>query len=168
MFDVAADPAEIAGARWVRSLKGARLADCCRVRTMVLSWQCAPSLGQRVTVKGSTLATRFVDAFGEPVTSPFSTLTRAFPKPARVAALTRDDIGRLGIVGARAETMVAIALRGVRRPTLTGEAVMTRADHRGALRNQGIGPWTAHYIAMRARWPGPTPGRRRMWRCSTP
>ena len=67
-------------------------------------------LGQQVTVKAArTLATRFVDAFGEPVVTPFDELTRAFPLPSRVAQSTRDDIGRLGIVGARAEAMIAIA-----------------------------------------------------------
>ena len=34
-----------------------------------------------------TLATRFVDAFGEPVNSPFASLTRAFPLPSRVVQL---------------------------------------------------------------------------------
>ena len=108
VFDVAADPQEIAaslgdlaagahGLRLPGAFDGFELA----MRAI---------LGQQVTVKAArTLATRFVDAFGEPVVTPFDELTRAFPLPSRVAQSTRDDIGRLGIVGARAEAMIAIA-----------------------------------------------------------
>ena len=157
VFDVAADPAEIAGAlgALVEGAPGLRLPGAFDGFELAMR----AILGQQVTVKAArTLATRFVDAFGEPVTSPFSTLTRAFPKPARVAALTRDDIGRLGIVGARAEAMVAIAcavcdgqlsLAGGTDPAQTIAALCAI---------KGIGPWTAHYIAMRAlAWPDAWP-----------
>jgi len=105
-----------------------------------------------------TLATRFVDAFGEPVSTPFAELTRAFPLASKVAQLTRDDIARLGIVGARAEAMIAIAQAvDSKALVLNGGAEPMQAI--ALLRAiKGIGPWTAHYIAMRAlAWPDAWP-----------
>ena len=112
-------------------------------------------LGQQVTVQAArTLATRFVDAFGEVAATPFAALGRVFPPPARVARLTRDDIARLGIVGARADAMIALA-RAVDDGTLS---LVDGADPEATVRAlcavRGIGPWTANYIAMRAlSWP---------------
>ncbi|MBI5791285.1 MAG: helix-turn-helix domain-containing protein [Rhodocyclales bacterium] len=159
VFDVAADPREIgaslgalaSGAEGLR-LPGAYDAFELAMRAI---------LGQQVTVQAArTLATRFVAAFGEPVATPFADLTRAFPTPARVAAATRDDIGRLGIGGQRAEAMIAVA-QGVQSGELRLDDLQdpTRTiDALGAIR--GIGPWTAHYIAMRAlAWPDAWPPR---------
>ena len=116
-------------------------------------------LGQQVTVQAArTLATRFVDAFGEAAATPFAALSRAFPQPARVARLARDDIARLGIVGARADAMIALA-RAVDDGTLTlVEGADPEATVRALCAVRGIGPWTAHYIAMRAlAWPDAWP-----------
>ncbi len=157
VFDVAADPQEIAlalgdlaagahGLRLPGAFDGFELA----MRAI---------LGQQVTVKAArTLATRFVDAFGEPIVTPFSDLTRTFPPASKVTALTRDDIGRLGIVGARAEAMIAIAQAVASRAlVLTGGAEpMSAIASLCAIK--GIGPWTAHYVAMRAlAWPDAWP-----------
>jgi AraC family transcriptional regulator of adaptative response / DNA-3-methyladenine glycosylase II len=55
----------------------------------------------------------------------------------------RDHRDRAGMAGDRADARGAPA---------------ARAAHRGALRVAGIGPWTAHYIAMRAlSWPDAFP-----------
>lgn len=157
VFDVAADPAEIASALGTLAdgAPGLRLPGAFDGFELAMR----AILGQQVTVKAArTLATRFVDAFGEPVSSPFATLSRAFPLPARVAALTRDDIGRLGIVGARAEAMIAIA-RAVSNGELQLGGGADPAPTISALcAIKGIGPWTAHYIAMRAlAWPDAWP-----------
>ena len=157
VFDVAADPAEIAVALGAL----ADGADGLRLPGAFDGFELAMRaiLGQQVTVKAArTLATRFVDAFGEPVTSPFASLTRAFPLPSRVAQLPRDDIGRLGIVGARAEAMIAIA-RAVSNGELQLGGGADPAQTIAALcAIKGIGPWTAHYIAMRAlAWPDAWP-----------
>ena len=157
VFDVAADPQEIvaalgalaAGAHGLR-LPGAFDGFELAMRAI---------LGQQVTVKAArTLATRFVDAFGQPVLTPFSELTRAFPLASKVATVTRDDIGRLGIVGARAEAMIAIAQAVTAKAlVLSGgtEPMQAIASLRAI---KGIGPWTAHYIAMRAlAWPDAWP-----------
>jgi AraC family transcriptional regulator, regulatory protein of adaptative response / DNA-3-methyladenine glycosylase II len=104
------------------------------------------------------LATRFVDAFGESVTTPFATLTRAFPLPSRIAGLTRDDIGSLGIVGARAEAMIAIARAVVSKLLVLSGGTEPKQAIDSLQAIKGIGPWTAHYIAMRAlAWPDAWP-----------
>ncbi len=190
VFDVAADPQEIAAAlgELAAGAPGLRLPGAFDGFELAMR----AILGQQVTVKAArTLATRFVDAFGEPVVTPFSELTRAFPQPATVAPLTRDDIGRLGIVGARADAMIAIARLicgtgdlAANATTLTPTPAHTSAlvHQRAREREQtcgrhalapnadpaktiaalvaikGIGPWTAHYIAMRAlAWPDAWP-----------
>jgi AraC family transcriptional regulator of adaptative response / DNA-3-methyladenine glycosylase II len=67
-------------------------------------------LGQQVTVKAATtIACRFVAAFGEPIVTPFAELNRLTPSAARVAAASVDDIARLGIVSARARSIIALA-----------------------------------------------------------
>ncbi|MCX7173563.1 MAG: helix-turn-helix domain-containing protein [Proteobacteria bacterium] len=157
VFDVAADPLEIGAALGplAAGAEGLRLPGAFDPFELALR----AILGQQVTVKAArTLATRFVNAFGEPVATPFDTLTRAFPTPSRVAELTRDDIGRLGIVGQRAEAMLAIA-RTVRSGALDlahGHDPAQAIESLGDIR--GVGPWTAHYIAMRAlAWPDAWP-----------
>ena len=157
VFDVSADPQEISAAlgELAEGAHGLRLPGSFDGFELALR----AILGQQVTVKAArTLATRFVDAFGEAIVTPFADLTRTFPAPARVAQLTRDDIGRLGIVGQRAEAMIAIAqavtsgklmLNGSAEPSQTIDALREI---------KGIGPWTAHYIAMRAlAWPDAWP-----------
>jgi AraC family transcriptional regulator of adaptative response / DNA-3-methyladenine glycosylase II len=159
VFDVAADPREIGASlgALASGAEGLRLPGAFDAFELAMR----AILGQQVTVQAArTLATRFVAAFGEPVATPFADLTRAFPTPARVAAATRDDIGRLGIGGQRAEAMIAIA-KGVNSGELPLDDLQDPArtiDALGAIR--GIGPWTAHYIAMRAlAWPDAWPPR---------
>ncbi|HYN67254.1 MAG TPA: 3-methyladenine DNA glycosylase 2, partial [Ornithinibacter sp.] len=69
---------------------------------------------------------------------------RAFPSPEALATLDPADLQRtVGITGARASTVVAIA-RAVTDGTLTAA---TRA---GLLSIHGVGPWTADLVALRA------------------
>jgi AraC family transcriptional regulator of adaptative response / DNA-3-methyladenine glycosylase II len=118
-------------------------------------------LGQQVTVKAATtIACRFVDAFGEPVATPFAELNRLTPVPARVAASGVDDIARLGIVSARARCIIALAR--AQRSDALGLDGGARHDPEDAIRRlaelPGIGPWTAQYIAMRGlQWPDAFP-----------
>ena len=118
-------------------------------------------LGQQVTVKAATtVACRFVAAFGEPIVTPFAELRRLTPAPARVAAASVDEVARLGIVAARAGSIIALAEKQ-RSGTFSldggvhanPDACITRLTEL-----PGIGPWTAQYIAMRAlRWPDAFP-----------
>jgi len=118
-------------------------------------------LGQQVTVKAATtIAGRFVNAFGEPVVTPVPELNRLTPVPTRIAGASVDDIARHGIVAARARSLIALAeAQGSGRLCLDGGAQHNPDDTIKRLGElPGIGPWTAHYIAMRAlRWPDAFP-----------
>jgi AraC family transcriptional regulator, regulatory protein of adaptative response / DNA-3-methyladenine glycosylase II len=118
-------------------------------------------IGQQVTVKAATtLARRFVTRFGEPYATPFPELARLTPTPERVAAATVDEIASLGIVGARARSIIALAEAHV-----SGALSLEHRVHHSPTEIivrlaelPGIGAWTAHYIAMRAlRWPDAFP-----------
>ncbi len=112
-------------------------------------------LGQQISVKGATtLAGRLAAAFGDGVPTPVPGLDRAFPTAARLAEATTDELKALGIVTARANAIrtVAVAVRdGVLKlgPSPDPEAVIATL-----IELPGIGPWTAHSVAMRAlAWP---------------
>lgn len=118
-------------------------------------------LGQQVTVKAATtIACRFVEAFGDPISTPFPELHRLTPAPARVSASSVDDIARHGIVSARAKSIIALA-----KAQVSGTLSLDGGPHQNPddaiarlVEVPGIGQWTAHYIAMRAlRWPDAFP-----------
>jgi AraC family transcriptional regulator, regulatory protein of adaptative response / DNA-3-methyladenine glycosylase II len=116
-------------------------------------------LGQQITVKGATtLAGRFVAAFGERIDTPHVELTHLTPTAERVASASADEVAALGIVQARARSIVtlaeAVAAGRIRLEAgADPDAVIARL-----VALPGIGPWTANYIAMRAlRWPDAFP-----------
>jgi AraC family transcriptional regulator of adaptative response / DNA-3-methyladenine glycosylase II len=116
-------------------------------------------LGQQVTVAAArTIAGRFAATFGDPIATPFASLTTLFPTVACIAALTPAQIARLGVPAARARTIIALACAVADgRLVLTPNAdVETTLDTLRAL--PGVGEWTAQYIAMRAlAWPDAFP-----------
>jgi AraC family transcriptional regulator, regulatory protein of adaptative response / DNA-3-methyladenine glycosylase II len=118
-------------------------------------------LGQQVTVKAATvMAGRFVEVFGEPIVTPLPELNRLTPSPARLARVSATDIARHRIVAARARSIIALAkAQGSDDLCLDGGAHHNPDDSiRRLAELPGIGPWTAHYIAMRAlRWPDAFP-----------
>lgn len=116
-------------------------------------------LGQQVTVAAATtVAGRFAASFGDPIQTPFDALTTLFPTATQVAALPPAQIARLGMPGARARTILALA-----RAVADGYLVLApNADIEITLERlrslPGIGEWTAQYIAMRAlSWPDAFP-----------
>ncbi|MEP7296309.1 MAG: Ada metal-binding domain-containing protein [Burkholderiales bacterium] len=116
-------------------------------------------LGQQVTVAAArTIAGRFAERFGTPLATPWSSITRAFPQPALVAATPIEHIAELGIIRTRAAAIIAIAqawpeLMPLLNPRARPEPLI---EHLCAIK--GIGPWTAHYVAMRALgWPDAFP-----------
>lgn len=116
-------------------------------------------LGQQITVKAATtIGGRFVAALGEPVRTPYVGLDRVAPTPGRVARVPVDDLASLGIVRARAESILALA-REMDAGRLTLEPGAQPAETMARLTAlPGVGPWTAQYIAMRAlRWPDAFP-----------
>jgi AraC family transcriptional regulator, regulatory protein of adaptative response / DNA-3-methyladenine glycosylase II len=118
-------------------------------------------LGQQVTVKAATtIASRFVERFGEPIVTPFAELNRLTPPAARIASADSREIARLGIVAARARSIIALAkVQGSGELGLESGARHRPDDSiRRLAELPGIGPWTAQYIAMRALcWPDAFP-----------
>jgi AraC family transcriptional regulator of adaptative response / DNA-3-methyladenine glycosylase II len=115
-------------------------------------------LGQQVTVKGArTLAARLAAAFGEKVATPFEELRCSFPLPETVCSLEppiADRLGPLGIIGARARTILALA-QGIASGefSLASSANPAQVMER-LLKLPGMGAWTVQYIAMRVLgWP---------------
>jgi AraC family transcriptional regulator of adaptative response / DNA-3-methyladenine glycosylase II len=153
-LDLDADPHAIAAALGEGGVPGQRLPGCLdRFELAVRA-----VLGQQVTVSAArTLAGRFVERFGEAMPEAPAGCQRLFPAPERIAAATRDDIASLGIIGRRAESLVALAQAW---PTLafarregTPEAAAAELT-----RIPGIGPWTAGYMLMRGwSWPDAFP-----------
>jgi AraC family transcriptional regulator, regulatory protein of adaptative response / DNA-3-methyladenine glycosylase II len=116
-------------------------------------------LGQQVSVAAArTLAGRLTLRFGSPLHTPIPSLTHLFPTPQRLARATVDEIGKLGITGQRARTLIGLA-RAVAGGTLLLEPGRRIEGVLGQLRDlPGVGEWTAQYIAMRAlSWPDAFP-----------
>ena len=100
-------------------------------------------LGQHVSLAaGRVFAARLVAAHGAPSTHLEG--LRLFPSPEVLATLDADDLRRtIGVTGARARTLVAIA-----REVADGNATLTSREALLAL--PGVGPWTADLVALRA------------------
>ena len=105
-------------------------------------------IGQQVSISGATTITgRLVARVGQPVAGlgPMG-LTHTFPGPEAVAAA---DLSGLGLTRTREE-----AIRGFARSVVAGDVRLDRsADLEGLVASitaiAGLGPWTAHYIALR-------------------
>jgi AraC family transcriptional regulator, regulatory protein of adaptative response / DNA-3-methyladenine glycosylase II len=112
-------------------------------------------LGQQVSVKAATtMAGRLASNFGQSIETPFPALTHISPTAACMAQLDVEDLTRLGIIGNRARSILAVADADLRlEPGADVKATL------GQLRElPGIGEWTAQYIAMRAlHWPDAFP-----------
>ena len=116
-------------------------------------------LGQQVTVAAArTLARRIVDRFGAPLATPWPTLARQFPQPGALAAAALDEVAGLGIVRQRANALIALASAWPALEPLMSPGAKPDAFIAALCELPGIGPWTAHYIAMRAfGWPDAFP-----------
>jgi AraC family transcriptional regulator of adaptative response / DNA-3-methyladenine glycosylase II len=107
-------------------------------------------LGQQVSVAAATtLAGRFAAAFGTPHVVDEHLRVR-FPTAREVAARSTDAIAKIGLPGARATAVHALAT-AVAQGTLVLDGVRDLdAFVTSICELPGIGPWTAHYLAMRA------------------
>jgi AraC family transcriptional regulator of adaptative response / DNA-3-methyladenine glycosylase II len=153
MFDVDADPQALAAAfrrsellkplirRWPgQRLPGAWDGFELAVRAV---------LGQQVSVAAArTLAARVASVYGVPFADGAAAgLSALFPAPERLVDAPLEE---QGITRARAAT-----IRGLARALLEGRIAFRAEQPLAAFENDlvalpGIGPWTAHYIAMRA------------------
>lgn len=113
-----------------------------------LAWRAV--LGQQVSVRGATtLSGRLVERFGEDGLSPTSE---------KLAASAIDDVAGIGLPRERARCLVELA-RAVEDGRVRLEPGRDpQATIAALVELPGIGPWTAHYVAMRAlRWPDAFP-----------
>jgi AraC family transcriptional regulator of adaptative response / DNA-3-methyladenine glycosylase II len=116
-------------------------------------------LGQQVSLAAArTLAGRLAARFGEAIATPEGELGRIFPGPEAIARRSAGELGALGMPGRRAATLRALA-QALARGELTFDAAAEPAALVAALAElPGVGPWTAHYLAMRALgWPDAFP-----------
>lgn len=114
-------------------------------------------LGQQVSVAAATtLAGRLAQRFGTSLEGAPTGLARVFPDAATLAQVEPEQLRAIGLTGARARTLSALARALVDgQLTLDGDPERVQAQ---LLALPGVGPWTAQYIAMRAlRWPDALP-----------
>jgi len=155
LFDLDADPAAVARAlRRDRLLApSVRRNPGLRVNGAFDAFEAAVRvvLGQQVSVRAATtVAGRLAAALGEGVETPHVGLDRLAPTVDAVAEAGEDRIARIGMPGARARTLIALA-DAIR----SGELHLERGADPDAVCDRmlalpGVGPWTASIVAMRA------------------
>ena len=116
-------------------------------------------LGQQVTVAaGRTFTQRVLQTFGEPIVTPWPSVSRCFPTPQALAQASPESLGALGIVKLRQAALIALSqavASGAMDLNSPANPLHTISQLKAL---PGIGDWTAHYIAMRAlRWPDAFP-----------
>ena len=152
MFDLDADPATIARALSAddRLAPQVRARPGLRVPGAWHPWEIAMRaiVGQQVSVEAATtIVGRIVERAGDAIETPFEGLTRLFPSPGAVAAV---DLSNIGMPGARVATVkrfaAGLADGAIRLEPGRGYEETVRE----LCAIDGIGPWTAEYIALRA------------------
>jgi 3-methyladenine DNA glycosylase/8-oxoguanine DNA glycosylase len=107
-------------------------------------------LGQQVSVVGaSTMTDRLVRAFGRVL--PGSDLL-VFPEPAVLREAGAEQLRTIGLTNAKAATLhrVSDAVAGGSLDLISLRAAPTADAEAALVALPGIGPWTAHYVRMRA------------------
>jgi AraC family transcriptional regulator of adaptative response / DNA-3-methyladenine glycosylase II len=107
-------------------------------------------LGQQISVAAATtLCGRLVQKFGQPINGDIVDphLTHLFP---RAQVLAKSELTSVGLPRFRAESIRNLAAAVLRAPQLL-ESASSLEELIERLRGlPGVGPWTAHYAAMRA------------------
>jgi AraC family transcriptional regulator, regulatory protein of adaptative response / DNA-3-methyladenine glycosylase II len=106
-------------------------------------------IGQQISVAGArTLASRLSQRYGQALPAPFAVgLDHLFPTP---EALADADLVTIGLTRARAQTVRTMA-RALIDGRVDFKPERTLDDFTARwVELPGIGPWTAHYIALRA------------------
>jgi AraC family transcriptional regulator of adaptative response / DNA-3-methyladenine glycosylase II len=108
-------------------------------------------LGQQVSVvAATTLAGRFAAQLGTRCGGTIEGLTFRFPTPDMVVAAGVDRIVKIGMPMRRAAAIHAIAEAVVARRIRLDVPRDLESFVADLVEISGIGPWTAHYVAMRA------------------
>ncbi len=94
------------------------------------------------------LARLMTRRFGMPFEGPGG-LDRLFPEASVLAGLAVEDLAALGVVRARAASIIALARHVEDTPGWRDRYAGLEAFETGLTALPGIGPWTAQYIAMR-------------------
>jgi AraC family transcriptional regulator of adaptative response / DNA-3-methyladenine glycosylase II len=161
LFDLYCDPAAVYETLKVMNdirpglcVPGTRLPGCFNAFEMAVR----AVLGQQITVKAaSTLAARIAQTYGTPIQTGIEGLTHVFPSPEDILALNgpiENDLGRLGVIAARAKTIYELARAIVQEEIDVDLPAQPEEEMKKLMAIRGIGSWTAQYIAMRAmEWP---------------
>jgi AraC family transcriptional regulator of adaptative response / DNA-3-methyladenine glycosylase II len=110
-------------------------------------------LGQQVSVRAATtFSGRLVAALGKPLGDAGAARARGgasmfFPTAAAIAS---SELAGIGLTGARAATLKALAAAVAKDPRLIRSHDSLDETVAALCALPGIGPWTAQYIAMRA------------------
>jgi AraC family transcriptional regulator, regulatory protein of adaptative response / DNA-3-methyladenine glycosylase II len=113
-------------------------------------------VGQQVSVAAAnTITGRLVDRFGTPVGGLRQLgLTHAFPA---ATTLAEADLSGLGLTGAREEAIRAFARAVVGGNVVLDNSVPLEQLVESVTAIDGLGAWTAHYLALRAGEPDAFP-----------
>ena len=110
-------------------------------------------LGQQISVAAATtIAGRLVATFGTPVAVPgafAARLSRAFPSPEVLGSIKVDELRAIGLVRARAETLINLGRHIAANPAWRDRYTGLESFSEEFCALPGIGPWTAQYVAMR-------------------
>jgi DNA-3-methyladenine glycosylase II len=108
---------------------------------------CARVLGQQISVAGAmTLAGRLVARLGPLLQMEAAPLSHVFPQAEAVAAA---ELEGLGMPRARAATLGTLARALIEQPDLLRPGQTLDAALARLCSLKGIGPWSAHYLALR-------------------
>lgn len=108
-------------------------------------------LGQQVSVAAATtLAGRFAAQLGSPYAAARDGLVQRFPTAREVVAAGAERIGKLGLPRTRAAAIHTFAGEIARGALQLDTARELDEFVAQLVELPGIGPWTAHYLAMRA------------------
>jgi len=112
-------------------------------------------LGQQVSVKtASNLFGRLAKQFGSKITTPFLELNLITPQASDLATTIPDELSALGIMPARAKTIITFAKSYIDHKLNLQPGVDYESTISKLIALPGIGEWTAEYIAMRClAWP---------------
>jgi len=149
MFDLTADPARIAAAMRSDSLLRPLIAERPGLRIPGV-WEpfecCARAIvGQQISAaKQSSVLTRLVERFGQPIEPLLTDITHLFPTPATLALANLDELGLTGMHG---EALRQLA-RGVCDKSIRFDAPSEEIS-RMLCALPRVGRWTAGYVELR-------------------